>query len=775
MQRLGLLQATEGVKRFRNGFAVRNALLLAAVVAGIVSALGYHMLRFRGQIGTSWVLPVLYETGVILTFAAAFVYLLYRYDKRPKSFIPVFWAPIAAGLVYIAAGYAISQLGQSDIPADLVQEIQLLGFDLDTGRPLTLATVAKMNVITFFQAGFCFILLVRIRSLVQVRRTRTSERNWNILLFLMIAASLLVFVKPSRNGLNLVQSLAFIPAIGFMVVNSFRMSWIVYLPFREKLAVIGLSVLLLGLLVCIGVMDAQIIEGINLIPGSFAFVTFYSYPLSVFLTLSIIFGIIYSTTTILSLLFHLPTASAFQQKAGEVNAIHALTELVGQVFEPDSLYATITSSPVEAGLADSSWLVVPGSSESGFEPIVESTFRISPGRLKETVDSAALFADVQSKRQPLILGSAPADHRVTARPGEGIGSLVALPLVARSVLLGTLVVAKEVTQGFEPDDVSALSIYSDQAALALDRAQLFEERLGKERLERELAIAREVQTKLLPQEIPALRGLSIAASSTPAQEVGGDYFDFVELGHGRLGFIIADVSGKGTSAAFYMAVMQGIFASVSSIADTPHAFLVAANEALCRVLEKNVFISVVYGVIDSERETISIARAGHCPPATIEFNGEATLWRLDGMGLGLDQTGKIFSETLKQETRSLNPGDVFVLYTDGVVESRSRDGEEYGYDRVLRVLESNRHEDVHDLHRALMEDLDTFVENGAYGDDTSVVVIKWLGKAFGGATSMIEQWPPVADEQEDLAAIAGETETKLANYSELVDGDEPNN
>lgn len=725
------------MRRLSSRSGTRNALLLAASIAGLIATTGYHFLRWSNQISDSVVIPFLYETGVILTFAAAFVCLSNRYNKRPSSFIPVFWGPIVAGVVYIAAGYAITRLGQTDLPDDLLLDIQLRGFDLDTARPLTLATIAKMSVVTIFQAAFCFILLVRIRSLVHVRRTKQSERNWNILMFMMIGTSLLVFMRPPQLGLNLFQSLAVVPTVGLMVVNSFRMSWIVYLPFREKLAVIGLSIVLLGLLVSIGVMDEQLLDSLSLVPGSYTFVRFYSYPLSVFLALSIVLGIIYCTTTILSLLFHLPTASAFQQKAGEVAAIHSLTELVGQVFEPDSLFSTIASAPVESGLADSAWLVIARPGASGYEATVESSYRISVGRLKETVDSAALFADVQAKRKPLVLSSAPADHRISARPGEGIGSVVVLPLIARTEQLGALIVAKEVTQGFEPDDVSALSVYCDQAALALDRAHLFEERLEKERLTRELAIAREVQKKLLPQTIPQLPGLSICASSTPAQEVGGDYFDFVELDDDRLGFIIADVSGKGTSAAFYMAVMQGIFISASATAATPRAFLIAANHALSKVLEKNVFVSVLYGIIDSRSETISMARAGHCPAATIELAGSASLWRLSGMGLGLDASGKLFADSLVEETRQLNPGDVFILYTDGVVESRDQSGDEYGFDRVLRVLEANRHEDVDDLHRSLMSDLDTFVDNGSYGDDTTVVVIKWRGRAFAGNESAV--------------------------------------
>ncbi|MCH7646618.1 MAG: SpoIIE family protein phosphatase, partial [Nitrospinae bacterium] len=188
---------------------------------------------------------------------------------------------------------------------------------------------------------------------------------------------------------------------------------------------------------------------------------------------------------------------------------------------------------------------------------------------------------------------------------------------ARNEALGALFVAREVTHGFEKDDVEAISIFAAQAALALDNARLFEEQIEKERLARELAIAKEVQHKLLPQCLPSLEGLTLAASSVSAQEVGGDYYDFVQLDDQRLAFIVGDVSGKGTSAAFYMAEMQGVFQSVSHIAPDPQDFLTHANRALANSLEKNVFISVIYGVLDLKKEEIVLARAGHCPAAMI--------------------------------------------------------------------------------------------------------------------------------------------------------------
>ena len=245
---------------------------------------------------------------------------------------------------------------------------------------------------------------------------------------------------------------------------------------------------------------------------------------------------------------------------------------------------------------------------------------------------------------------------------------------------------------------------------------------------RELDIAREVQRKLLPQSLPTLRGMSIAASSVSALEVGGDYYDFLQLDENRLAIIIADVSGKGTSAAFYMAEMQGIFRAVSRLASSPAAFLDHANTALATSLERHLFISVIYGIMDVEKEELVIVRGGHCPAAMINLNGDARFIRSQGLGLGLDRSG-LFKQSLVEESIRLQPGDVFVLYTDGVVESRSREGQEYGYERLLSALRENRHEDAPELHRSLLHDLDEFLDHTEYDDDMTLVVLKWHGIA----------------------------------------------
>ncbi len=211
-----------------------------------------------------------------------------------------------------------------------------------------------------------------------------------------------------------------------------------------------------------------------------------------------------------------------------------------------------------------------------------------------------------------------------------------------------------------------------------------------------------------------------------AERVGGDYYDFLVLDDERLCLVNGDVSGKGASAAFYMAEMKGIFQSVSRLAPNPAEFLKHANAALVHSLDKNVFISLIYGILNLDKEEFVIGRAGHCPVAMIDLAGNARYLRSSGMGLGLDR-GPLFEKTLEELRITLRPGDVYVLYTDGVVESRNSEGEEYGYDRLLDALKQHRYEDASGIHDALLTDLHTFLEAEAYDDDMTLVVLKWNG------------------------------------------------
>ncbi len=716
-----IAKSSERLLSFNLGTRTRWILLMVLCAVCYLLGFSYHLIVWSTGEPFTTLPRVIYNLVVLTCYGSLWLLLSQIFRQRAAAPGKIFWTALLTGVLFLLLGFAINSIGSAP-DLGLGDGGFDRGYEYGTGVPLTLYTVFKMNLATLMEAGFAFILLLRLRDLVLFKRSKSSQRNWYLMLGFMVLAALVAFMKPPwEDEYGPLQAVAIVPAVVFMAINSFRLSWIVYLSFKEKMAIAGLSLLLLILLVA-GLATSDI----GFLPNARTHMRYYSYPLSTFAILAVPFGILYCITAFLSLLFHLPTTGDFQRKVDEMAAMHSLTHLVSQVFDSEKLVSTIAASPVEAGLGDRAWLALADPQSGSLRPRVVAAHGLTPERVAELADVEALYEEVQEKNAPLMLEQAAADHRIEARPGEGLGSLLVVPLLARDELLGALFVVKEVSLGFEKDDLEALAIFAAQAALALDNARLFKEQLEKERLTRELAIAREVQHKLLPQKLPALDGVTLAASSVSAQEVGGDYYDFARLTEEQVAFIVADVSGKGTSAAFYMAELQGIFQSGSRLTPSPCAFLAHANEALRDSLEKNTFISVIYGILDLKDETLRLARAGHCPAAVINLTGAARLLRTQGLGLGLDHTG-LFQRALVEESIRLQPGDVFVLYTDGVVESRNAAGEEYGYDRLLSALAAHRHEDAAELHTALLQDLHAFLGHTHYDDDLTLVVLKWHG------------------------------------------------
>ena len=309
-------------------------------------------------------------------------------------------------------------------------------------------------------------------------------------------------------------------------------------------------------------------------------------------------------------------------------------------------------------------------------------------------------------------------------------------------------------EAFQPDDVAALETFAAQGGLALANARLFADALEREKLSRELALAREVQQRLLPEALPEVPGARLAAAETPAQTVGGDYYDAVALGEDCLGVVVADVSGKGAGAAFYMAEMKGIFQAASRLTRSPSEFLCRANEALSPSLRRGAFVSAIYGVLDAEAGTLALARAGHCPALLVRRpvrpaasggppeasgaeaasgEGRTRFLRPDGLALGLD-AGPLFRQTLAETNVDLAPGDVVLLFTDGLVEARAPSadgapGEAYGYDRLAetaaRLCPREGACDPAALRDALLADLSAFTGAAEPDDDVTLVVLAW--------------------------------------------------
>lgn len=247
----------------------------------------------------------------------------------------------------------------------------------------------------------------------------------------------------------------------------------------------------------------------------------------------------------------------------------------------------------------------------------------------------------------------------------------------------------------------------------------------KLRLDEELGIARRIQRSLLPNSVPQIAGLCISDLCEPAMEVGGDYYDFFPLGPRQLGVLVADVSGKGTSAALYMAELKGLMLALSRTHRSPRALLVELNDLLADHLDNRSFITMTYAVIDLDAGTLTSARAGHTPMLFVR-DGASDLVISDGMvlGLRLPDAARRFGEILKEHTQPIRPGDVIVLYTDGITEAMNTEGDLFGDAALSAVVAAHHDLSSAGIRERILRDVRAFVGDAEPHDDMTMVVLK---------------------------------------------------
>ncbi len=276
-----------------------------------------------------------------------------------------------------------------------------------------------------------------------------------------------------------------------------------------------------------------------------------------------------------------------------------------------------------------------------------------------------------------------------------------------------------------------ISLYASGFKLRSHRYKLvslqdIKNELERERFSRELEIAHQVQTRLLPHKDPTIENYAIKGLCVSAREVGGDYYDYFDLGDNKLGLVIGDVSGKGLPAAFYMTLTKGIFHSQAGTSLSPCEVLKKVNKILIHTLEKGSFVTMFYGILDYAENTFMYARAGHEPGIYYNsINNKIEILRPPGIGLGLKE-GSIFEKNICDRRLRLSSGDMILLYTDGFNDARNKNNEDFGRERILKFIEKSKDIAGNDLIKALSDEISVFSDNSPQFDDLTVISIKYL-------------------------------------------------
>ncbi len=514
--------------------------------------------------------------------------------------------------------------------------------------PRDYITILFSTVLSIAAGIVSAMTMLIIKDMLLYKRKKGTQRNfWILLAFFLLASVSTVNLRPLE--ISVYTTGFFVLAVIMIIINSFRLSWIAYLSRREKI-----YAMVYALLAFFAFMAINILLSISDKPFLAKALLYFSYPLHTFVQLTSLFGAVYFGMAFISTLFHLPTAEAFDRKQTEINSLHNLSRLINQVFDLNELADTVTKMTFEVCEASSSWLEVfpiePDRNSPHNDSGIISAKNITAEEIQMILfgDTASVRSLVFSSKKVLLIDDVSNDRRTRYMTKfKKVGSLLIVPLLSHQNLIGILYATKQMDFGFDQDDIEVLSGFADQVTIAIENATLIQKSLEKERLQRELLLAQEMQKRLLPQTLPTFPNVEMQAISAPALEVGGDYYDIAILDDRRVGIVIGDVSGKGVGAAFYMAEVKGIFQSLSKIYSSPKTFLINANESLISSIDKRSFISLIYAVLDVQTGELILSRAGHCPmlyatSSSIEYITPT------GMGLGLS-VGKLFEDSLEEK------------------------------------------------------------------------------------------------------------------------------
>src|SRR2546421_2600439 len=293
------------------------------------------------------------------------------------------------------------------------------------------------------------------------------------------------------------------------------------------------------------------------------------------------------------------------------------------------------------------------------------------------------------------------------------------PIITNTEVIGVFDIESDELDAYSEDDLQVLMMLASQVAIIIEKVMLHEQLIEKKRLEGQLEVARQVQLELLPAKDPQLEGYDISAYNFPTEEVSGDYYDWVRIYDDQIGLVIADVSGKGVPAALLMAFLRASLRAATHIGYSPHISMAKVNYLLWESIERNHFVTAFPGILDVTNKTLTYTNAGHNPPIMLDKDGNPRFIDRGSLPLGMFRDTRYHEYYLTTE-----PGEVLVLYTDGVTEAQNQQGEEFGRDRLAEAVIANRHLGARDLITAVQKVVIEWTEGLGATDDITFFVIK---------------------------------------------------
>jgi sigma-B regulation protein RsbU (phosphoserine phosphatase) len=354
--------------------------------------------------------------------------------------------------------------------------------------------------------------------------------------------------------------------------------------------------------------------------------------------------------------------------------------------------------------------------------VAVARLRDRAGEVGEIRVSRNVMDEVVIKGKSVLTSDAQHDPRFASGTVvlQGVRSVLAVPLGVSEKVFGIIYADSPIAEGrFTEDHLKVLTTLASVAAIRVENARLVESRFQQERLERELQLAMEIQQRFQPTAPPQVAGYELQGISFPCYEIGGDYYDFIQKDDGRLVIALGDVSGKGTAAALLMSSLHAAIHAQTGSHDTLVETISAVNRYLADNIPSNRFVTLFYAELDPESGAVSFLNAGHNPPLIVHSAGTVEQLASGGLPLGIKADAEY-----REGRTTLQPGDVLVIYSDGVTEAASPSGEEFGPTRLYEVVSRNVEASAAGIRDRIESALTKFSQGTQAADDITLVIVK---------------------------------------------------
>lgn len=562
-------------------------------------------------------------------------------------------------------------------------------------------------------------LLICLKYLVLVERRKGTLFWFRVLLITLLLRILYVsfgleqLVQRAVSGFgnaDILLSISpfYVLLMIFSILNGFRTKWIHYLNrWRKYLALSGSIVVLV-----LAQSVLQLYFSGRLTFSSLALGTLVG---SVFTIL-----LIFSAIAALSILFFLPSARLVDRKLDQLRTLDGLGQSIYSTFDEKKIVSSSTTLGRRLSGADTCWAVKLDDSTFSRWKTPHHTRREEVGFPDEW--HSEVRNQLEESGSTLLLNRYPSSSlsRIAGKKSPSPGSLLAALLKVRKHTVGILYASTNRQFGFMNESRGLFETFARQIAAAIENARLMETELERLRYQEELAIARSIQEELLPGDLPSIPGFDIAGISVQSQQVGGDYYDVIELPDNLCGIAIADVSGKGTAAALLMAALQSALHAVApGMGGNAGCVVERLNRLMSGRMPDDKFITFFYGVLDPVKGTLSYCCAGHDPPLLINGDGTAEKLAEGGLVLGVMEDAEYMTATIR-----LSDNKRLLLYTDGITESMSVDDEEeFGVVRLADFMAEHESSGSSDVIEKLLDTLETYRDQVPANDDMTLLMI----------------------------------------------------